>query len=179
MAALPIPSYPGISHCHHHHHPSRTERAGETCVLGDLDEGVGHLGGVGALGLGTDGGNLGAGSLKHGGCALHGVEGSGVAGGSCLGVEERDLVSGMKLLASSIGSSQCSPWGELGELTRVGAGEVLELSWTSDLGGALSGHRGHLGHGHAQRGRHGGGGDGNGSCHGMEEMEVDGEGGCR
>lgn len=89
MAALPIPSYPGISHCHyHHHHPSRTEREGETCVLGDLDEGVGHLGGVGALGLGTDGGDLGAGSLKHGGCALHGVEGSGVAGGSCLGVRE-------------------------------------------------------------------------------------------
>lgn len=47
-------------------------------VLGDLDEGVGHLRGVGTLGLGGD---LGAGGVHEGGGALHGVEGRGLAGG--------------------------------------------------------------------------------------------------
>jgi hypothetical protein len=46
-------------------------------VLGDLDEGVGHLRGVGAGGLGTE-----AGRVEDGGGALHGVEGGGLAGGS-------------------------------------------------------------------------------------------------
>ena len=53
-----------------------------THVLGDLDEGVGHLRGVGALGLHADGGGLGADSGHHVGAALHGVEGSVLAGGS-------------------------------------------------------------------------------------------------
>lgn len=48
-----------------------------TDVLRDLDKGIGHLRGVGTLaGLGTDG-------AEDGGGALHGVEGSGLAGGSC------------------------------------------------------------------------------------------------
>jgi len=45
-------------------------------VLGDLDECVGHLRRVGALG------DRGAGGLEHVGGALHGVEGSVLAGGS-------------------------------------------------------------------------------------------------
>lgn len=53
-----------------------------THVLGDLDEGVGHLRGVGALGLHADGGGLGADGGHHVGAALHGVEGSVLAGGS-------------------------------------------------------------------------------------------------
>jgi hypothetical protein len=48
-----------------------------TQVLGDLDEGVGHLRGVGTLGLGGD---LGAGGVHKRGGALHGVEGRGLAG---------------------------------------------------------------------------------------------------
>lgn len=50
-------------------------------VLGDLDEGVGHLRRVGALGLGGD---LGAGGVHQGGGALHGVESGGLAGGGCV-----------------------------------------------------------------------------------------------
>lgn len=44
------------------------------------------------------------------------------------------------------------------KLTRVGTGELLELldlhHRASDLDGALSGHRGHLGGSHAERGGH-------------------------
>ena len=49
-----------------------------THVLRDLDEGVGHLRGVGAAGLHGDRGGLG----HEGGGALHGVE-AGLAGGRC------------------------------------------------------------------------------------------------
>lgn len=62
---------------------STTETDGSgshTQVLGDLDEGVGHLRGVGTLGLGGD---LGAGGVHEGGGALHGVEGRGLAGSGC------------------------------------------------------------------------------------------------
>lgn len=52
-----------------------------TEVLGDLDEGVGHLGGVGTLGVGADGGD--AGGVEESRGALHGVEGGGLAGGGC------------------------------------------------------------------------------------------------
>jgi hypothetical protein len=49
------------------------------------------------------------------------------------------------------------PFGASGELTRVGAGELLELSSlegrAGDLHGGLSGHGGHLGGGDAE-GRH-------------------------
>lgn len=48
-------------------------------VLGDLDKGVGHLRGVSTLGLGGD---LSAGRVHEGRGALHGVEGSGLAGSS-------------------------------------------------------------------------------------------------
>jgi hypothetical protein len=56
-----------------------------TQVLGDLDEGVGHLRGVGTLGLGTNWRDLGACGLEEGGGALHGVEGGGLTGGRCDG----------------------------------------------------------------------------------------------
>jgi len=53
-------------------------------------------------------------------------------------------------------------------LTRVGTGELLELlalhhGRASDLDGALSGHRGHLGRSHAKGGGH---------CYGIEVQEV-------
>lgn len=51
-------------------------------VLGDLDEGVGHLGGVGTLGLHGDRRGLGTDRVEHGRGALHGSEGRGLAGGS-------------------------------------------------------------------------------------------------
>ena len=54
-----------------------------THVLGDLDEGVGHLRGVGTLGLEGDWRGLGTGRVQEGGGALHGVEGGGLAGGGC------------------------------------------------------------------------------------------------
>lgn len=52
-----------------------------THVLRDLDEGVGHLGRVGAASLDADGRDLGAGGVEHGRGALHGVEGGGLTGG--------------------------------------------------------------------------------------------------
>jgi len=60
---------------------TKTDRSGtHTHVLGDLDESVGHLRGVGTLGLST---NVGAGGVEEGGGTLHGVEGSGLAAGGC------------------------------------------------------------------------------------------------
>ena len=56
--------------------------AAHTKVLGDLDEGVGHLGGVGTAGLDANGRDLGAGRVEEGRGALHGVEGGSLAGGS-------------------------------------------------------------------------------------------------
>lgn len=107
--------------------------------LPDLDEGVGHLRRVGTLGLGSDWGDLGAGALEHVGGALHGVEGGGLAGG---GYDEH--VNGAVLEART------AQW----QLTLESTGELLELCWTSDLGGALGGHRGHLWRSHAKRGCH-------------------------
>lgn len=62
-----------------YHLPAETDGSrAHTHVLGDLDEGVGHLRGVGTLGLGADWGDL----VHEGGGTLHGVEG-GLAAGSC------------------------------------------------------------------------------------------------
>lgn len=117
-------------------------------VLGDLDEGVGHLRGVGTAGLDADGRDLGAGGVEEGGGALHGVEGGGLAGGGC-----------------NFCISCNSQWllEQLFGLTRVGTAELLQLlrlhHWRpSDLDGALSGHRGHLGRSHAEGGGHCAGG---------------------
>lgn len=62
---------------------STTETNGSrthTQVLGDLDEGVGHLRGVGTLGLHANGRDLCAGRVDEGRGALHGVEGGGLGG---------------------------------------------------------------------------------------------------
>lgn len=124
-----------------------------TQVLRDLDKGVGHLRRVGTLGLGTDWGDLGAGGLHDGGCALHGVEGGSVAGGSYIEI----IVNGAAPSGSSVLELSSSP---RRKLTRVCTSELLELSWASDLGGALSGHGGHLWDGHAERRGHCDGFDG-------------------
>lgn len=56
---------------------TKTDSGGtHTHVLGDLNEGVGHLRGIGA---GSDRGDR-AGGVDEGGGALHGVEGGGLAG---------------------------------------------------------------------------------------------------
>ena len=72
------------------HQPNSDTRSPETDgsgthtnVLGDLDEGVGHLRRVGTAGLDADRGDLGAGRVQEGGGALHGVEGGGLAAGDC------------------------------------------------------------------------------------------------
>ena len=52
-----------------------------TQVLGDLDEGVGQLRGVGAGSLEANGGDLGRVQESRG--ALHGVEGSALAADGC------------------------------------------------------------------------------------------------
>ena len=123
-----------------------------TNVLGNLDEGVGHLGGVGTAGLDTDGGNLGAGGVQEGRGALHGVEGGGLAAGDC---------------SSSISYclfDDCPP-SSMAWLTRVGTAELLELDWRAgDLDGALGSHRRHLGRSHAE-----------GRCH-CDDFGVFGDG---
>lgn len=74
---------------------SKTDGGGaHTNVLGDLDKGVGHLGGVGALG------DRGAGGLEHVGGALHGVEGSVLAGGSWTSCVSRIAQSWLQWLNS-------------------------------------------------------------------------------
>lgn len=119
-----------------------------TDVLGDLNKGVGHLRGVGALGLLGDGGGLG--DLG----ALDGVEG-GVLGDRCFPLYQY-LFSSL-LMALSPRELAFELFGASGELTRVGAGELLELSSlegrAGGLHGGLGGHGGHLGGGDAE-GRH-------------------------
>ena len=53
-----------------------------TQVLGDLNKGVGHLRGVGALGGDADLRRGGTCGVEEGGCALHGVEGGVLTGGA-------------------------------------------------------------------------------------------------
>ena len=55
-----------------------------THVLGDLDEGVGHLRGVGTAGLDANGRDLGAGGVEEGRGALHRVESGGLVSGGCI-----------------------------------------------------------------------------------------------
>jgi len=93
---------------------STTETDGggtHTQVLGDLDEGVGHLRGVGTLGLGGD---LGAGGVHEGGGALHGVEGRGLAGsGTGVGASEVLELSWLHHWASDLDGALCGDGGHL------------------------------------------------------------------
>lgn len=74
-------------------------------VLRDLDEGVGHLGGVG-----TAAGQLGG--VEEGGGALHGVEGGVLAGGDCAGASRQRIVHDggrRRAMEGVLGVNGCSP----------------------------------------------------------------------